>query len=137
MAKMITREQLMKYNSKMGNGFRLDTRSLMYHNLKEPVKHVEIDNERYIEFKFCYLDEKLDRYTKTGNKVPTLHISLWKNVGNGMARSNGIGAWLTVGESVKRGTLSVLTKYTHEYSEKKLMDIAERNIEQLKKETVF
>ena len=137
MATKLTREQLMKYNSKMGNGFRLDTRSLMFHNLKEPVKHVEIDNERYIEFKFCYLDEKLDRYTKTGNKVPTLHISLWKNCGNGMAQSNGIGAWLTVGESVKRGTLSVLTKYTHEYSEAKLMDIAERNMGQLKKETVF
>lgn len=137
MAKMITREQMEKYNAKMGNGFRLDMRSIMYHGLKEPVKQVNINDEQYIEFKFCYLDEKLDRYTKTGNKVPTLHISLWKNCGNGMAQSNGIGTWLTVGESVKRGTLSVLTKYTHEYSEKKLMDIAEHNMSQLKKSTVF
>ena len=82
------------------------------------------------------MDEK-EGYSYTGYKIPMLHLSYWTDCGNGIAQSQGLGAWIAVGSKVKRGTLANLSKLTHEYGEDEIRDIAKIKMPQMLKETVF
>lgn len=132
----MTREQIIKANSKMADGWKLDLRSLAFNREKNPVIQLPTDEKHYIQARLTYTEEK-EGYSYTGYKIPTLHLSYWTDCGNGIARSQGVGAWIAVGDKVKRGTLANLSKLTYEYSEVKLRGIAEIKMPQLLKETVF
>lgn len=136
MATMMTREQIMKANSKMADGWKLDLRTLMINKEKNPVMQCPTDDKHYIQARLTYMDEK-EGYSYTGYKIPTMHLSYWTDCGNGIASSSGLGAYIAVGDKVKRGTLANLSKLTHEYSEVKIRGIAEIKMPQLLKETVF
>ena len=133
---MMTREQIAKANAKMANGWTLDLRSLLFNKEKNPTMILNTDKTHYIKAQFTYMDE-VEGYSHTGYKIPMLHLSYWTDCGNGMAQSQGLGAWIAVGDKVKRGTLANLSKLTHEYGEDEIRDIAKIKMPQMLKETVF
>lgn len=133
---MMTKEQIAKANSKMAEGWKLDLRSLMFNKEKNPTMILNTDETHYIKAQFTYMDEQ-ENYRYTGYKIPMLRLSYWTDCGNGIAQSRGLGAWMAVGDKVKRGTLANLSKLTHEYGEAKIRGIAEIKMPQMLKETVF
>lgn len=136
MATMMTKGQIEKANAKMGNGWKLDLRSLVFNKEKNPTLILDTDAKHYIKAQFTYMDEQ-EGYSYTGYKIPMLHLSYWTDCGNGVAQSQGLGTWIAVGDKVKRGTLANLSKLTHEYGEAKIRGIAEIKMSQMLKETVF
>lgn len=136
MAIIMTKEQIIKANAKMADGWKLDLRSLMLSREKNPMMIIHTDDTHYIKAQLTYTDER-EGYSHTGYKIPMLHLSYWTDCGNGVAQSRGIGAWMTAGNKVKRGTLANLSKLTHEYGEAKIRGIAEIKMPQMLKETVF
>lgn len=136
MATMMTREQIEKANAKMADGWKLDLRTLVFNKEKNPVIQLPTDDKHYIQARLTYMDER-EGYSYTGYKIPTLHLSYWMDCGNGIASSQGLGAYIAVGDKVKRGTLANLSKLTHEYGEAKIRGIAEIKMPQMLKETVF
>ena len=133
---MMTKEQIAKANAKMADGWTLDIRSLLFNNEKNPTMVLNTDDKHYIKAQFTYMDER-EGYSHTGYKIPMLYLSYWTDCGNGVATSQGLGAWIAVGDKVKRGTLANLSKLTHEYGEAKIRGIAEIKMPQMLKETVF
>lgn len=133
---MMTKEQIAKANAKMADGWKLDLRSLIFNKEKNPMMVLPTDDKHYIKAQFTYMDER-ENYRYTGYKIPMLHLSYWTDGGNGIAQSQGLGAWIAVGEKVKRGTLANLSKLTHEYGEAQIRGIAEIKMPQMLKETVF
>lgn len=133
---MMTNEQIIKANAKMADGWKLDLRSLMFNKEKNPMMVLPTDDKHYIKAQFTYMNER-ESYRDTGYKIPMLHLSYWTDCGNGIAQSQGLGAWIAVGDKVKRGTLANLSKLTHEYGEAKIRGIAEIKMPQMLKETVF
>lgn len=136
MAIIMTKEQIEKANAKMADGWKLDLRALVFNKEKNPTMVLPTDDKHYIKAQFTYMDER-ENYRDTGYKIPMLHLSYWTDCGNGIAQSQGLGAWIAVGDKVKRGTLANLSKLTHEYGEAKIRGIAEIKMPQLLKETVF
>ena len=132
----MTREQIAKANAKMADGWTLDLRSLLFNKEKNPTMILNTDGKHYIKAQFTYMDER-EGYVHTGYKIPMLHLSYWTDCGNGMAQSQGLGAWIAVGSKVKRGTLANLSKLTYEYGESEIRDIAKIKMPQMLKETVF
>lgn len=133
---MMTKEQIAKANAKMADGWTLDIRSLLFNKEKNPTMVLNTDDKHYIKAQLTYMDERAG-YSYTGYKIPMLNISYWTDCENGVATSQGIGAWIAVGDKVKRGTLANLSKLTHEYGEAKIRGIAEIKMPQMLKETVF
>lgn len=133
---MMTKEQIAKANAKMADGWTLDIRSLLFNKEKNPTMVLNTDDKHYIKAQLTYINER-EGYSYTGYKTPMLHLSYWTNCGNGVATSHGLGAWIAVGDKVKRGTLANLSKLTHEYGEAKIRGIVEIKMPQLLKETVF
>ena len=132
----MTREQIAKANAKMADGWTLDMRSLLFNKEKNPTMILNTDDKHYIKAQLTYMDER-EGYSYTGYKIPMLHLSYWTDCGNGMAQSQGLGAWIAVGDKVKRGTLANLSKLTHEYGETEIRDIAKIKMPQMLKETVL
>lgn len=132
----MTREQIAKANAKMADGWTLDMRSLLFNKEKNPTMILNTDDKHYIKAQLTYMNET-EGYSYTGYKAPMLHLSYWTDCGNGVATSQGLGAWIAVGSKVKRGTLANLSKLTHEYGEAKIRGIAEIKMPQMLKETVF
>lgn len=133
---MMTKEQIAKANAKMADGWTLDLRSLMFNKEKNPTMILNTDGKHYIKAQLTYMNEQ-EGYSYTGYKIPMLHLSYWTDRGNGVATSQGLGAWIAVGDKVKRGTLANLSKLTHEYGATKIRGIAEIKMPQMLKETVF
>lgn len=133
---MMTKEQIEKANAKMADGWKLDLRALVFSREKNPTMVLRTDDTHYIKAQFTYMNER-ENYRDTGYKIPMLHLSYWTDCGNGTAQSQGLGAWIAVGDKVKRGTLANLSKLTHEYGEVKIRGIAEIKMPQMLKETVF
>lgn len=133
---MMTKEQIAKANAKMADGWTLDIRSLLFNKEKNPTMVLNTDDKHYIKAQLTYMDER-EGYSHTGYKIPMLNLSYWTDCGNGVATSQGVGAWIAVGDKVKRGTLANLSKLTHEYGEAKIRSIAEIKMPQMLKETVF
>ena len=132
----MTREQIAKANAKMADGWTLDLRSLLFNKEKNPTMILNTDKTHYIKAQFTYMNET-EGCSDTGYKIPMLHLSYWTDCGNGIAQSQGLGAWIAVGSKVKRGTLANLSKLTHEYGEDEIRDIAKIKMPQMLKETVF
>lgn len=133
---MMTQEQIAKANAKMADGWTLDLRSLLFNKEKNPTMVINTDEKHYIKAQLTYMNER-EGYSYTGYKIPMLHLSYWTNRGNYIAQSQGTGAWIAVGDKVKRGTLANLSKLTHEYGEDEIRDIAKIKMPQMLKETVF
>lgn len=111
----ITNEQIQKINNQCRNGWRLDVQYYIYHNEKTLVKHININEENYLEFALRYTYE---------NKV-SLHISkFYHKVGDSFACSNGLGKSKIINEEqINRKSINKLIEYTNNLTDDELLRI--------------
>lgn len=113
----ITREQIQKTNAKCSNDWRLDTEYYLFHNEKTLIKHIELDNEHYLQFKLSY----------NWNNQITLHISKYHHKeGDYFATSNGLGKSRILDETpATRKNLNNLIEFTKTLTDDECMSINE------------
>lgn len=131
----ITREQVIKMNSKMSNGFSVDLWTLGVWGEKQCTKKVYIgnpENGEYVKFSILWHPEFEERKTaygqsfnvKTGRSVPTLHLSRWeKGKTEGVDVSHGTGKYISIGEAQERKNFSVLQKLTATFTDEKIKEV--------------
>lgn len=111
----ITKEQIDSINNQCMNGWELDFNYYLFHNDKTLVKHIQLDNEHYLEFKLMY---------NSLNQVK-LHISkYYHKQGEPYASTNGMGKSKLLTETkVKRKSVNTLIEFTKTLNNEQLMNI--------------
>lgn len=139
----ITKEQIIKINSKCNNDFKLDVERYVVWGEKTLEKFIALDNEGkkllrvkleyYPEYETIKQPNGVLYNQRTGQELPTLHLSVWNSTGTGMMTSHGLGMKMTVGEPQSRKVISILQKLTANYPNERVMEIYESR-DQLTKE---
>ena len=127
----ITREQIVKINSKCENGFKLDVRYFLMRNDKELVKFIEMPEGRLLEAKLCYMndtdkivqDNGLTYNQRNGKQRLTIHISLWSKACESGMRSSGMGKFIKLDNIQDKKLMSVLQKNTTIFTDTKILEL--------------
>lgn len=100
----ITKEAIQKTNTKCSNDWRLDVEYYLFHNEKRLIKHIELDDEHYLEFALQY---------NYKNQI-SLHISKFEHKqGDYFAHSQGLGKTRILDEiQATRKNLNNLIEFT-------------------------
>lgn len=111
----MTKEQIDNINNQCMNGWELDFNYYLFHNEKTLVKHIQLDNEHYLEFKLGY---------NSLNQI-RLHISkYYHKQGESYASTNGMGKSKLLTETkVKRKNVNSLIEFTKTLNDEQLMNI--------------
>ena len=111
----ITREQIQKINEKCKNNWRLDVQYYLFHSEKTLIKHIQLDEEHYLEFALRY---------NYKNQI-TLHISkFFHKQGDYFASSNGLGKSKIIDNSqATRKNVNNLIELTKQFTDEELMRI--------------
>ena len=111
----ITREQIQKINGKCKNNWRLDVQYYIFHSEKTLIKHIQLDEEHYLEFALRY---------NCKNQI-TLHISkFYHKQGDYFASSNGLGKSKIIDNSqTTRKNVNNLIELTNGFTDEELMKI--------------
>ena len=131
----LTMEQVKKYNEKIGNEFKFDSKFYLFHQEKTCKKLIDMGNNKVLEAKIMYTDdiEKITNeynvtYNKyTGKKQPTLHLSLWYVDENGTGSSHGLGQWINIGELKNKSMFNYLQKLTYDIDENFILSCYNKN----------
>lgn len=113
----ITKEQINNINKQCMNGWELDVEYYLFHNEKTLIKHIQLDNEHYLEFALRY---------NYKNQI-SLHISkFYHKQGEDFASTSGMGKSKVLNEtSFKRKNVKNLIEFTTTLNDTKLMEINE------------
>ncbi len=132
-----TREQINRWNAKLQNGFELDFQALLNRNEKEATKYLDLPNGKRLQATLIWREVR-DGYRYTGLVRPQLHLSVWQDGRTpGMMVSHGIGAFVDITEQTyTRRNWNEIAKLTAAWTDEKIMEMAQRHIATLKKETV-
>ncbi len=111
----ITKEQIININQQCMNDWKLDVDYFLFHNEKTLIKHIQLDNEHYLEFALRY---------NYRNQI-SLHISkFYHKQGEEFASTSGMGKSKILNEtSVKRKNVNTLIEFTKTLTNDKLMEI--------------
>lgn len=136
-----TREQIARWNSKMGNGYCVDINYLLMHDEKCPHLEIPLDGQpigsscKYVDAKFMWMEDSETvvnaygcKYPKqTGKVYPALHLSLWykREPDAACSTSSGLGQWIRVGPPQDRRMFSVLQKLTYKYDAETVLALYE------------
>ena len=111
----IKREQIQKINKKCSNNWRLDTEYYLFHNEKTLIKHIQLDEEHYIEFKLNY---------NWRNQITLSFNKFYHKEGDYFATSNGLGkSRILDNTEAPRKNINNLIEYTSKLSDEELMKI--------------
>ena len=78
----IKREQIQKINQKCSNNWSLDVQYYLFHSEKTLIKHIQLDEEHYIEFRLLY---------NWKNQITLSFNKFHHKEGDYFATSNGLG----------------------------------------------
>ena len=141
MAKL-TKEQVEKYNTKAGNGFKFDIYGFLMKGEKELIKTIDIDSERYIKARVHYQEiyKKNESYgfnTGTGKHQIVMNVSEWTR-GETADHSYGLGKTVIVDETphVRRNFNDVL-KATHNIEDSMIKAVYTSNINKIQNSAIF
>lgn len=111
----ITQEQISSINNQCMNNWELDVQYFLFHGEKTLIKHIELDNENYLEFTLRYNYQ---------NQV-SLHISKFYHKKNeNFASTSGMGKSKILDTiPVKRKSINKLIDFTKTLTDKELMEI--------------
>lgn len=111
----ITKEQIDSINNQCMNGWELDFNYYLFHNEKTLVKHIQLDNEHYLEFKLMY---------NSLNQVKLLISKYYHKQGESYASTNEMGKSRLLTETkVKRKNVNNLVELTKTLNDEQLMNI--------------
>ena len=111
----ITKNQIETINNKCSNNWRLDVQYLLFHNEKQLIKHIRLDEEHYLKFSLYYNYQ---------NQIQ-LHISkFYHKVGDTFASSTGLGKHKILNEAkATRKSINNLIELTKQLNDDKLTQI--------------
>ena len=111
----ITREQLQKINNSCQNGWRLDVQYFLFHNEKRLYKHIELDNENYLEFALLY---------NYKNQIKLSINKFYHKQNDTFAVSQGLGKSKILDDTVAtRKNTNNLIEFTKKLDDEQLMEI--------------
>lgn len=111
----ITREQLQKINNSCQNGWRLDVQYFLFHNEKRLYKHIELDNENYLEFALLY---------NYKNQIKLSINKFHHKQNDTFAVSQGLGKSKILDDTVAtRKNTNNLIEFTKKLDDEQLMEI--------------
>lgn len=127
-----TKEQVEKWNSKMGQGFKTDLNRLAMWGEKQPHLMTKVDETTILELTLYYQSEYETvtneygcTYKKpTGKVVPVINVRKWIDKGTGMLHGYGLGKTFKVGEPCEKKMFSTLQKLTHTVDVNKYLGVA-------------
>lgn len=135
MAKL-TKEQVQKWNAQLQGGFKFDVMYFLNWNQKVARRNIELANGKILQATLEYRDIR-DGYRLTGQVHPMLHFQIWhKGSVEGMMHSFGMGASVEIGTPQNKRNWKELCNLSGLYDDKKLLELAAANIEQLKNEFI-
>lgn len=128
----ITKAQVEKWNSKMGQGFRTNLNRLAMWGEKQPHLMVKVDETTILELALYYEYEYkavTNEYgctfnRPTGKHIPVINVRKWIDEGTGMLHGYGIGKTFKVGEPCEKKMFSTLQKLTHTIDVNKYLGLA-------------
>ena len=111
----ITKEQILKINNQCKNNWRFDTEYFIFHNEKSLIKHIDLDEQNYLQFKLRY---------NYKNQI-SLNISKFHHKeGDYFATSTGLGKSKVLNEiQAKRKNVNYLVEFTNTLTDDELMEI--------------
>ena len=111
----ITQEQIKKINSKCMNDWGLDVQYYIFHNEKNLIKQLKLDDEHYLEFTLHY---------NYKNQISLRISKFYHKVGDYFASSSGLGKSKVLNETrAKRKNVNDLIEFTKSLTDEKLMEI--------------
>lgn len=135
MAKL-TKAQAQKWNAELAGGFRFDVRHYLMWGEKVARRNIELEGGKILQASLEY-HEIRDGYRYTGQVQPTLHLQIWKpGLTEGMMHSSGMGASIKIGTAQDKKLWKELCKLSGTFDDKKLLELMEENMHQLKNEYI-
>ena len=120
---MATKEQILKWNAQLSNGWRFDLRQFMFHKEKQIELIEEIDDKHYFEYTM-YFWQKLNKTTwKYENYDVVINKSEWTRTEGG-ATSFGLGITKKIKEQItNKKSYKLLADLTKEYDLQKVKSL--------------
>ena len=111
----ITTKQIQQINKACSNSWRLDTQYYLFHTEKRLIKHIELDEENYLQFSISY----------NYKNQAVLNINkFYHKKDDTFATSNGLGKQVMINDTpTKRKDIKKLINYTYLLTDTKLMEI--------------
>lgn len=136
MAKL-TREQLNRWNAKLGNGFRFDTHFFLMWGDKQLKKYLKLEDGRTLEATLSY--REVTKNYATAGVMPVLHLSIWESCGpdSDMMRSFGTGAYIDMGAQQDKRKYNELVKLSAVVDDGKIMALAVEKLPQLESDVII
>lgn len=111
----ITQEQIKKINSKCMNDWGLDVQYYIFHNEKNLIKQLKLDDEHYLEFTLHY---------NYKNQISLRISKFYHKAGDNFASSNGLGKQKILEETpAPRKSINKLIEFTKTLNDDELMKI--------------
>lgn len=129
----LSREQIERRQAQAPAGWRYDWRFAVIHGEHTLCREVKLDDTHFLRAHLLYRDEQgATRWQVTGRQVPALHLSFFTyNADKTAATSRGLGDWLTLGEPEKNKNFKALCNYGSGITEADILEIYNRNRENL------
>lgn len=111
----ITREQIQKINEKCENDWGLDIQYFIFHNEKELIKKIDLDDESYLQFKIGY---------NWKNQISLYISKFYHKQGDYFATSEGLGKSKILDSAEHtRKSINNLIEYTKTLADYELMHL--------------
>lgn len=124
----ITREQVIKANGKMGNGFVLDIEYYVVWGVKRCIKNISLGDKHILQVEITFTTEyeNLPNHRRKEWHVPSIWLSYFTKGDGAFMTSFGMGYKEPLGDRMEKRLFSVLQKLTHEMTDEKIMEVYAR-----------
>ena len=125
-----TKEQVMKWNEKLQNGFRFDLRCFLMRNDKTAVKVLDLSDGRKLQAKLEYREEREN--WRTIGQQPVLHLSIWEVCENSdFMKSSGMGVDVRMGAMQTKKNYNVLCNLSGTVTDEQILNLANEHMGRL------
>lgn len=122
-----TREQIIRWNAKLSNGFQLDLHYLMIWNEKRAVRNIKLPDGRTLQASISWVEIR-DGFRYSGLVQPEMHLSVWTPTSNGLMSSSGMGATVKLTEETfTRKVWNELARFTAAWSDEQIIAEAKKH----------
>ena len=126
-----TKEQVVRWNAKLNNGFKLDLERFLVWNEKVAVKTIPLTDGRILKSEISWQEERIGSIYR-GETVlkPILTFSVWSPGSTpGVWVSRGMGTVVKLSDQpYQKRNWNELAKFTADWNESRLMDKAKSEI---------
>ena len=136
MAKL-TKEQAIKWDKMLSNDYHLDIKDYVIWGDKHASLKIELAEDKILEAALIYREEG-SGFRTTGRQIPHIHLQLWQvNRETNVGTSNGLGAYIPVGEIQNNRNWKYLCALSAEYPAARIMELAKVHVRELNAETLL